>query len=173
MMFLLIGVTQYLQCFQSNLCISSYVFSFFHFQGLPAVVIDSEKTRFWRSNCDRPSHFLSTIEAIYYFCLQLHNFMADLASEHPELIMAESDAQLLLRQFPPYDGQFDNLLFFFKHTYQRIKKLYKLWWCPVLLLSGGDSSYITRRGYNWSQLTVEQALCVCWHFQTRLQLYCF
>ncbi|KAH9405550.1 DTW domain-containing protein 1 [Tyrophagus putrescentiae] len=95
-------------------------------QCLPAVVIDSEKTRFWRSNMDRPAHFLSTIEAIYYFCRQLHNFMADLVSKHRERIMAEDEQLLLLRQFPPYDGQFDNLLFFFKHTYQVIKKRYKL-----------------------------------------------
>ena len=101
-------------------------FSFSLFQGLPAVVIDSEKTRFWRSNMDRPAHFLSTIEAIYYFCRQLHNFMADLVSKHRERIMAEDEQLLLQRQFPPYDGQFDNLLFFFKHTYQVIKKRYKL-----------------------------------------------
>lgn len=98
-------------------CFSPY----FTLLGLPAVMIDSEETRFWRCSKKRPVHFLSTIEAIYYFCLQLHNFMADLVSRHSTL----ADDQLM-RHFSQYDGQFDNLLFFFKHTYQVIKNRYKL-----------------------------------------------
>ncbi|GIY12213.1 tRNA-uridine aminocarboxypropyltransferase [Caerostris extrusa] len=46
---------------------------------------------------------LSTIEAIYYFLVELHGLM------HPEV---------------PYDGEYDNMLFFFKFMYFKIRTLY-------------------------------------------------
>ena len=89
--------------------------------GLPAVVIDSEETRFWRCDQRRPVNFLATIEAIYYFCMQVHKYMATLVEQRADL----ADDELRAR-FAPYDGQYDNLLFFFKHTYHVIKNRYHL-----------------------------------------------
>lgn len=82
---------------------------------LPCVVLDSEETLFWRSStfCRRPSHYLSTIEAIYYFCTQLHTVLSEQG------------------RCGPYAGQYDNLLLFFSHTFNTIKTRYDLNWSTI------------------------------------------
>ncbi|KAJ6222922.1 hypothetical protein RDWZM_001467 [Blomia tropicalis] len=95
------------------------------FKRLPAVAIDAEQTRFWRCDQRRPITFLSTIEAIYYFCVQLHTYMSNMAVKENSSISSNDFAELHKR-FPPYDGQYDNILFFFKHTFNVIKNRYKL-----------------------------------------------
>ena len=50
----------------------------------------------------KPKEYLATIEAIYYFLVDYH--------------------RTVLRK--EYDGEYDNMLFFFKFMYQKIHELY-------------------------------------------------
>nr|XP_020645744.1 DTW domain-containing protein 1 isoform X2 [Pogona vitticeps] len=68
-------------------------------QGLLQIELKSRKTCFWRHQKGKPDTYLSTIEAIYYF----------LVDYHKEVLKEK------------YDGQYDNLLFFFAFMYRLIK----------------------------------------------------
>ncbi|XP_045756061.1 tRNA-uridine aminocarboxypropyltransferase 1 [Mirounga angustirostris] len=68
-------------------------------QGLLQVELKTRKTCFWRHQKGKPDTFLSTIEAIYYFLVDYHT---DILKEK-------------------YQGQYDNLLFFYSFMYQLIK----------------------------------------------------
>ena len=70
---------------------------------LPQVIINSRSTLFWRYQAGKPKEYLSTIEAIYYLCV-----------DYQEIILGEE-----------HDGKFDNLLFFFKFMYEKIHELYQ------------------------------------------------
>ncbi|XP_039214685.1 tRNA-uridine aminocarboxypropyltransferase 1 isoform X1 [Crotalus tigris] len=69
-------------------------------QGLLQIELKSRKTSFWRHQKGKPETYLSTIEAIYYF----------LVDYHKEVLKEK------------YDGQYDNLLFFFSFMYRLIRK---------------------------------------------------
>ncbi|XP_058012518.1 tRNA-uridine aminocarboxypropyltransferase 1 isoform X1 [Ahaetulla prasina] len=69
-------------------------------QGLLQIELKSKKTCFWRHQKGKPETYLSTIEAIYYFLVDYHK---EVLKEH-------------------YDGQYDNLLFFFSFMYKLIRK---------------------------------------------------
>ncbi|KAG8145049.1 hypothetical protein E2320_013424 [Naja naja] len=64
------------------------------------IELKSKKTCFWRHQKGKPETYLSTIEAIYYF----------LVDYHKEVLKEK------------YDGQYDNLLFFFSFMYKLIRK---------------------------------------------------
>ncbi|KAL7980064.1 hypothetical protein Chor_001332 [Crotalus horridus] len=64
------------------------------------IELKSRKTSFWRHQKGKPETYLSTIEAIYYF----------LVDYHKEVLKEK------------YDGQYDNLLFFFSFMYKLIRK---------------------------------------------------
>nr|XP_060611297.1 tRNA-uridine aminocarboxypropyltransferase 1 [Anolis sagrei ordinatus] len=68
-------------------------------QGLLQVELKSRKTCFWRHQKGKPDTCLSTIEAIYYF----------LVDYHKEVLKEK------------YEGQYDNLLFFFSFMYKLIR----------------------------------------------------
>ncbi|KAM6425856.1 tRNA-uridine aminocarboxypropyltransferase 1 isoform 1-T1 [Liasis olivaceus] len=68
-------------------------------QGLLQIELKSRKTCFWRHQKGKPETYLSTIEAIYYF----------LVDYHKEVLKEK------------YDGQYDNLLFFFSFMYKLIR----------------------------------------------------
>jgi len=69
---------------------------------LPRVMISSRNTMFWRYQKGKPKEYLSTIEAVYYFCVDYRKVV--LAKDH--------------------NGEYDNLLFFFKFMYEKIHELY-------------------------------------------------
>ncbi|XP_006628759.3 tRNA-uridine aminocarboxypropyltransferase 1 isoform X2 [Lepisosteus oculatus] len=69
-------------------------------QALLQVELKTRKTCFWRHQKGTPDTYLSTIEAIYYFMKDYH-------------------VQCLSQQ---YQGQYDNLLFFFSFLYKLISK---------------------------------------------------
>ena len=69
---------------------------------LPRIEIRSQNTKFWRHQQDKPSTYLATIEAVYYFLREYHH-----------ICMAET-----------YKGQYDNLLFYFVFHYQQIREQY-------------------------------------------------
>lgn len=68
-------------------------------QGLLQIELKTRKTCFWRHQKGKPDTYLSTIEAIYYFLVDYH-----------QEILKES-----------YNGQYDNLLFFFSFMHTLIK----------------------------------------------------
>ncbi|XP_008119076.2 tRNA-uridine aminocarboxypropyltransferase 1 isoform X2 [Anolis carolinensis] len=67
--------------------------------GLLQIELKSRKTCFWRHQKGKPDTYLSTIEAIYYF----------LVDYHKEFLKEK------------YEGQYDNLLFFFSFMYKLIR----------------------------------------------------
>jgi DTW domain-containing protein YfiP len=69
---------------------------------LKPVVINTEKTIFWRYQKGKTNSNLSTIEAMYFF-------MRDY-----DKVMSESD----------YDGKYDNLLYFYAYNYALIQNEY-------------------------------------------------
>uniref|UniRef100_A0A8D2Q495 tRNA-uridine aminocarboxypropyltransferase 1 n=2 Tax=Varanus komodoensis TaxID=61221 RepID=A0A8D2Q495_VARKO len=68
-------------------------------QGLLQIELKSRKTCFWRHQKGKPDTYLSTIEAIYYFLVDYHKAFLE----------------------EKYEGQYDNLLFFFSFMYRLIK----------------------------------------------------
>ncbi|XP_040269957.1 tRNA-uridine aminocarboxypropyltransferase 1 isoform X1 [Bufo bufo] len=68
-------------------------------QGLVSVGLTERKTCFWRHQKGSPDTYLSTIEAIYYFVVDFHK-------------------QILEKD---YNGEYDNLLFFFSFMYKLIR----------------------------------------------------
>ncbi|NXG44798.1 DTWD1 protein, partial [Psilopogon haemacephalus] len=68
-------------------------------QGLLQIELKTRKTCFWRHQKGKPDTYLSTIEAIYYFLVDYH-----------QEILKEN-----------YNGQYDNLLFFFSFMFTLIK----------------------------------------------------
>ncbi|XP_063782103.1 tRNA-uridine aminocarboxypropyltransferase 1 isoform X4 [Pseudophryne corroboree] len=68
-------------------------------QGLVSVELTERKTCFWRHHKGSPDTYLSTIEAIYYFMVDYH-------------------MQILEKN---YDGEYDNLLFFYSFMYRLVK----------------------------------------------------
>jgi hypothetical protein len=79
-------------------------------RGLPCVVIRDYESVFWRYQSDQPKTSLATIEAIYFFCREYQ--------QQQHLRSAQ--------EFPDYDGEFDNLLYYFMGQYQLIQKSYSL-----------------------------------------------
>ena len=74
------------------------------------VVLREHESLFWRHQRHTPRTYLSTIEAIYYFFVELDKALNEVTDS--------SDSS---------DGhQYDNLLFFFKHTYNRLRKKYNI-----------------------------------------------
>ncbi|XP_069767916.1 tRNA-uridine aminocarboxypropyltransferase 1 [Narcine bancroftii] len=69
-------------------------------QELLHVELRTQKTHFWRNQKGKPDTYLATIEAIYYFLVDYH--------------------RLLLKE--NYNGEYDNLLFFYSFMYKLINK---------------------------------------------------
>ncbi|KJE97249.1 hypothetical protein CAOG_07688 [Capsaspora owczarzaki ATCC 30864] len=71
--------------------------------GIPRIKFTSETSRFWRHQKDKPATYLATIEAIHHFFRLLHERFTR----------------------TPYDGRYDNLLYFFSRQYHRIQQHYE------------------------------------------------
>ncbi|XP_041031239.1 tRNA-uridine aminocarboxypropyltransferase 1 [Carcharodon carcharias] len=69
-------------------------------QELLHVELRTRKTHFWRRQKGKPDTYLATIEAIYYFLVDYH--------------------RLLLKE--NYNGEYDNLFFFYSFMYRLINK---------------------------------------------------
>ncbi|XP_064617431.1 tRNA-uridine aminocarboxypropyltransferase 1-like [Liolophura sinensis] len=78
---------------------SKKIFSDERLKGIRQVEIKTRLTKYWRPQGNHPDTYLATIEAIYYFCVDFHKvFISD-----------------------DYAGDYDNLLFFFLYTYDKVK----------------------------------------------------
>ncbi|XP_050699840.1 tRNA-uridine aminocarboxypropyltransferase 1-like isoform X2 [Eriocheir sinensis] len=72
-------------------------------RGLRCVELNKHETLFWRYQRGKPKTYLATIEAIYYFLVEVYK-------------ATNTDTS--------YQGQYDNLLFFFKFMYEKIHSQY-------------------------------------------------
>jgi hypothetical protein len=70
--------------------------------GLPRVKLSGIESLFWRYQRGNPTTHLSTIEAVYYF--NLIYYRAFISEE--------------------YRGEFDNILFFFRYMFNKVRQLY-------------------------------------------------
>lgn len=69
-------------------------------QGLLRVELTMRKTCFWRRQKGKPDTYLATIEAIYYFLTDFHKHCLA----------------------PEYNGEYDNLLFFYSYLHSVVHK---------------------------------------------------
>lgn len=99
-------------------------------KNIPCVVIHNRISQFWRHQKGSPRWYLATIEAIHQFLIEIHIsiwginktytglkncFSSDFVKECHQIIRADDDS---------YNGQYDNLLYFFKHMYDLIHAYY-------------------------------------------------
>ncbi|VVC97158.1 unnamed protein product [Leptidea sinapis] len=94
---------------------------------IPKVVVKKRISEFWRHQKGSPRWYLSTIEALHEFLLELHicawgldeTYITKITTNFP-LHDKENHPQC-----KPYNGQYDNLLFFFKFMYEKLHALYR------------------------------------------------
>ena len=79
------------------------------------IILSSHESLFWRHQRNTPRTYLSTIEAIYYFFVDLDRILDQKRNNRP-------------KNCGQYDHKYDNLLFFFKHTYNKLREKYNIWW---------------------------------------------
>ncbi|KAH8358782.1 hypothetical protein KR093_002511 [Drosophila rubida] len=105
---------------------------------LRTVVLQNRLSQFWRHQRGSPRWYLATIEAIHQFLLEVHVNAWGLNAEYrglDNLEITEGFHQLaapLTLQAPledvaresPYNGHYDNMLFFFANMYDLIHKYY-------------------------------------------------
>lgn len=68
-------------------------------KGLNCVELVTQKTNYWRKQINKPDTYLATIEALYLFVKTYHETFIG-----------------------SYEGEYDNLLFFFKYFYNMVKR---------------------------------------------------
>ncbi|XP_052889115.1 tRNA-uridine aminocarboxypropyltransferase 1 [Anopheles moucheti] len=103
---------------------------------LRTVVIQNRISQFWRHQRNSPRWFLATVEAIHQFVLEVHIAAWGLDSryhglDHIHLKMDQIPKDRIFHpserrpdEVQPYNGQYDNILFFFRHMYNLIHKHY-------------------------------------------------
>lgn len=98
---------------------------------IPCVVIQNRISQFWRHQKGSPRWYLATIEAIHQFLVEIHlhcwglkpeysgiyNCFNEKTIEHFKLLYSDSEEA--------YNGQYDNLLYFFQHMYELIHRYYQ------------------------------------------------
>lgn len=103
------------------------IFADSRLQKIPKVVLQNRISQFWRHQKGSPRWYLSTIEALHQFLLELHasawglspNYQNDLTVNYPR---HSQEHHIYCR---PYEGEYDNLLYFFKFMYEKLHTLYK------------------------------------------------
>ncbi|KAH8267713.1 hypothetical protein KR026_004086 [Drosophila bipectinata] len=110
-------------------------------RGLRTVVLQNRLSQFWRHQRGSPRWYLATIEAIHQFLLEVHVNAWGLNSNYrgldnleitegfhqlaaPLKVQAVEGDEDLVSRMSPYNGQYDNLLFFFANMYDLIHKYY-------------------------------------------------
>ncbi|EDW14815.1 tRNA-uridine aminocarboxypropyltransferase 1 [Drosophila mojavensis] len=107
-------------------------------RALRAVVLQNRLSQFWRHQRGSPRWYLATIEAIHQFVLEMHVNAWGLNAAYrgldnleitegfhqlaaPLTVVAPADCE---EPESPYNGQYDNLLYFFANMYDLIHKYY-------------------------------------------------
>lgn len=107
---------------------------------LRCVVLQNRLSQFWRHQKNSPRWYLATIEAIHQFLVELHinawgidetyagfenlglNMSAICDKNKGNTMPTVADDGSMINV--PYNGQYDNLLFFFTHMYKLIHSYY-------------------------------------------------
>ncbi|XP_072388512.1 tRNA-uridine aminocarboxypropyltransferase 1 [Diabrotica undecimpunctata] len=97
---------------------------------IPCVVIQNRISQFWRHQKGSPRWYLATIEAIHQFLIEIHLHRWGLNPSYKGINNCFTEK--CLDQFKllyndsaeAYNGQYDNLLYFFQHMYQLIHEYY-------------------------------------------------
>ncbi|XP_032663098.1 DTW domain-containing protein 1 [Odontomachus brunneus] len=104
--------------------------------GLRCVVLKSRISQFWRNQKNCPRWYLATIEAIHQFLVELHTCAFGAVENYADLddsmvnrtqdfvIPNEEYLETYLPLDLKYNGQYDNLLYFFKYMYDKIHTMY-------------------------------------------------
>lgn len=96
-------------------------------QKIPKIVLQNRPSQFWRHQKGSPRWYLSTVEALHELMLELHlcawgcseHYKSDLTKDYP-VHRDENHPHC-----KPYNGQYDNLLYFFKYMYEKLHSLYR------------------------------------------------
>lgn len=107
------------------------------------VVLQNRLSQFWRHQKDSPRWYLATIEAIHQFLIELHinawgidetylgfeNLGLNMSAicdkiKRINTVRADDASGEASMVNAPYNGQYDNLLFFFTHMYKLIHSYY-------------------------------------------------
>lgn len=96
-------------------------------QKIPKIVLQNRPSQFWRHQKGSPRWYLSTVEALHQLMLELHlcawgcsdYYKYDLTKDYP--VHNEENHPYC----KPYNGQYDNLLYFFKYMYEKLHSLYR------------------------------------------------
>lgn len=109
---------------------------------LRSVVLQNRLSQFWRHQKNSPRWYLATIEAIHQFLIELHltawgidetyegfdnlglNVSAICDTNRGGSKVYKDGSGLSTAISVPYNGQYDNLLFFFTHMYKLIHSYY-------------------------------------------------
>ncbi|XP_044267163.1 tRNA-uridine aminocarboxypropyltransferase 1 [Tribolium madens] len=97
---------------------------------IPCVVIQNRISQFWRHQKGSPRWYLATVEAIHQFLIELHLHCWGLNPNYKGIYncfteIALNECESLYRDNSnAYNGQYDNLLYFFKHMYDLIHAYY-------------------------------------------------
>lgn len=103
---------------------------------LKQVVLQNRASQFWRHQKGSPRWYLATIEAIHQFLLEIHVnawglgrsykglINLDVCPEFYKYVEEKDDTYDQMSKTGPYNGQYDNLLFFFTNMYELIHKHY-------------------------------------------------
>ncbi|KAF5295415.1 hypothetical protein FQA39_LY13076 [Lamprigera yunnana] len=94
---------------------------------LRSVVVQQRISQFWRHHKGSPRWYLSTVEAIHQFLVELHLNMWGLCADYRGLKNCFADKivdHFVSNNTNSYSGQYDNLLFFFKRMYKLIHNNY-------------------------------------------------
>lgn len=100
-------------------------------KSIPCVVIQNRISQFWRHQRGSPRWYLSTIEAIHQFLIEIHLHCWGLNRHYMGINNCFSEKCLSQFDFlysedgKAYNGQYDNLLYFFQHMYNLIHKYYE------------------------------------------------
>lgn len=95
---------------------------------MPCIVLQNRISQFWRHQKGSPRWYLATIEAIHQLLLELHINNWGVHPTYEGLINCFNETKI--RDFvtcesdEAYNGQYDDLLFFFKHMYDLIHDYY-------------------------------------------------
>ncbi|KAL1490334.1 hypothetical protein ABEB36_013048 [Hypothenemus hampei] len=98
-------------------------------RAIPCVVIQNRISQFWRHQKGSPRWYLSTIEAIHQFLLEIHMHCWGLNRNYHGIKNCFTENSLDMESLfsddiNAYNGQYDNLLYFFKHMYEVIHSYY-------------------------------------------------
>jgi len=104
------------------------------FAELRCVILKSRISQFWRHQKKSPRWYLATIEAIHQFLIELHTCALGTIEEYANLSdsilngeqnSVTNDEEMECEETNQrYNGQYDNLLYFFKYMYDKIHSMY-------------------------------------------------